>query len=245
MSMNFDFKKYAPVIFGGLVFLLVVFGWMQSCKATKLSIDYQLAEAQRSLSDALYRKELKLHKKNRAQWAKDIEHEKFVQAEKDKKIEQLEKDKVFISAQLIAEKNKTKSLTPNELVLSLSSRVGLHEVKLTGLLTYDFTRLGAENTWNIFLDERGNYSLLQKEKGTTTEQKEKIVSLTTEKQDVEKQRDTLQTDLTNCDKAKTDTEKAKDAAVKANKSQRWKGRKEGTIFTSVVLVVIKLAGWVK
>jgi len=244
MSMKFDFKKYAPMIFGVLVLLLAVVCWVQSCRATKLSIDFQLANAQSKISDALYQKELKSHKADRVEWEKDVKHEREVQAEKDKQIAKLEADKVNISVKLEAEKAKTVTLTPNELVFSLVSRVG-PEVKLTGLLTYDFTRGGAEKTWNIFLDERGNFDLLQKEKGTTNELTGKVMSLKIENGKIVSQRDTLQIDLTNCDKAKTDAEKAKDAAVKANKSQRWKGRKEGTIFTGVVLVVIKLAGWIK
>jgi hypothetical protein len=156
---------------------------------------------------------------------------------RDERIKELEEKQIQTEKALANEKSKTKTLSPNELVTKISSRVGT-EVRLTGLQTYDFTRSGAESTLNIFLSEEALGKSLGDQISVT---KELVDKFTLCSGSVGKLQEALQLrgeELVKCEFAKDSAETAMNKWKREYQKSKWKKRAEG--FGIGVLLVIVL-----
>jgi len=213
---------------------------VQSCRVGKWQLeaarlDGKLQEQVKD-QDLLYKKA----EKKDGERAVAEAAEKQVRKDLEARIQKFQKDTVAGKRALREEKEKTATLPPTELVVQINQRIG-EESKLTqsGFL---FSRLGTDRTLNRFKDGEFHLSQYNKQLKAIKDHKTKAASFTKSLAKCEKARVENLMGWMDCrvtlDTAQEDIKKWK----KVGKGNVWKGRKQGALWTAIILGGLKLVG---
>jgi len=166
---------------------------------------------------------------------------KQVRKDLEARIQKFQKDTVAGKRALRKEKEKTAVLPPTELVTQINQRIG-DESSLTGAGLFLFTRLGANNTLDRFVDGEFYLSEYNKFEGVITDHKAEVKSFKTSVGECEIARVENLMGWMDC-RVTLDT--AQDSIVaekKKGKASVWRGRKQGAFWTAIIAGGLKLLG---
>ena len=227
-----------------LIIATVLIGGMygvQSCRVGKLQLE--AARLDGKLQEQVKDQNLlygETEKKDKARALAEAA-EKQVRKDLEARIQKFQKDTVVGKRALRKEKEKTAVLPPTELVTQINERIG-DESSFTGAGLFLFTRLGANNTLDRFKDGEFYLSEYNKFQGVITDHEAEVASFNTSIGECEKAVVDNLSGWMDCrvtlDTAQEDIKKWK----KVGKGNVWNGRKQGALWTAIILGGFKLVG---
>ena len=136
-----------------LIVALVVILGMGSCRVIRGSISVRIAKVEAQLKDAQ-----KARNEATASLKKALDDLKAVQAQSkaavdaaNKVLADLARQNAKINADLAVERAKTKAMPNDALAVSLGTYIGTSEIFATAAGSFSLTRIGAENSRDLFL----------------------------------------------------------------------------------------------
>lgn len=215
---------------------------IQSNKANKLRDNWKESEGAFKEKDSDYKKLKKTHDKERAdiekERAKEREARERAEAEIVKiKIEGRKKDTELANA-----KKLIRTLSPDDLCFKLNERVP-NEYSLLEAGDFRLSRVGAEQTLSIFMDEARGRDTVKERDDEIEQLKGKNKSFEVDIFKVEEALKKTKDDLSNCDTSLKASEKSKGDLKKMLRSVRWKERGKGAIGGALfAIILMKLFG---
>lgn len=171
-------KGHGTAILAVISILGISIGGIQSCRANQAELKAARLDGklQEQVADQnLFYEEVA---KKDGERAVAEAAEKQVRKDLEARIQKFQKDTVAGKRALRKEKEKTAMLPPTELVTQINERIG-DESSLTGAGLFLFTRLGANNTLDRFVDGEFYLSEYNKFQGVLTDHEAEVASFNT------------------------------------------------------------------
>ena len=219
--------------------LCVAIGGVQSCRANRWEkkhfvLEGKLEEQQKD-QDKLYGEA----EKERAERNLERAAEKEKRAELEASIKKAQEEGRQAKRALVAEKKKTATLPPTELVEQITERIG-DEVTLTASKLYLFTRVGTERTLDRFKDGEFYLSEYNKQVGIIEDYLKKETSFDTDLASCDEEKATNLVGWDDCRETLATAQKDIKTLKKVGKASVWKGRKQGAVVVAIIVAGLKL-----
>lgn len=234
-------KDHGKAILTVISIVVVIVGGIQSWRADKwekesLRLDGKLKE-QVADQNLLYGEAEKERATRRIAEAE----EKAKRTELEARIQKYKNESEIAERALVAEKQKTATLPPTELVAEINQRIG-DESSLTGAGLFLFTRLGTNNTLDRFKDGEFYLSEYNKFQGVLADHEAEVKSFNTSIGECEEAVIDNLVGWEDCRETLATAQQSIVAEEKKGKASMWRGRKQGAFWTIVIGGGLKLFG---
>jgi len=235
------FKSHGMAIIVVASVVCVAIGGIQSCRANRWEakahqLDGKLAEQQAD-QDKLYGEAAQ----ERAERNLERMAEKKKREELEANIKEAQEESRQAKRELMAEKAKTATLPPTELVAQITERIG-DEVTLTVARLYLFTRTGTERTLDRFQDGEFYLSEYNRHLGIIEDHVAKEASFNTDLAGYKAEVATNLEGWDDCRETLATANKDIEAWKKVGKASVWRGRKQSAGVVIIIGGVLKLFG---
>lgn len=234
-------KDHGKSILTIISIVVVIIGGIQTIRANRwekeaLRLDGKFKE-QVADQNLLYGEAAKAEATRNLEKAEEERIRKDLEA----RIQKFQKDTVAGKRALVAEKKKTATMPPTELVEAINQRIG-DESSLTGAGLFLFTRLGTNHTLDRFKSGEFYLSEYNKFQGVLDDHKTEIDSFNTSISECEEAVIDNLMGWEDCRETLATAQLSITTEKKKGKASVWRGRKQGAFWTIIIAGGLKLFG---